>query len=334
MIESLTQEQIAKFPEYVDKWVSIGLSTARCDRKKAEAAAAMAYEAADLKMPNQVIWTDSPVQQMHAYVLVRFELGDNLHLLNDLPPNKKQESYEKLLEKLPEALLKSENKEFSIKEVREEAINGSIYGSQDAGWLSFYNYMRDELGLKEETEKLIGLTELAKDCGWWIPADEVCFMSEKPTLINRDEEGRLHSLTGPALQYADLFSLYCVHGVRLPEYVIANPELITVDKIENEDNLEIKRVMIDQYDNGNPGRYLMDSGAVLEQEDKYGKLYRKVIPGDEDMVMVKVVNSTAEPDGTFNEYFLSVPPECKTAHEAVAWTFEETAATYNPQIET
>lgn len=50
--------------------------------------------------------------------------------------------------------------------------------------------------------------------------------------------------------------------------------------------------------------------------------------------MVKVVNSTPEPDGSYKDYFLRVPPTITTAHEAVAWTFGKTAETYAPAIET
>ncbi len=44
--------------------------------------------------------------------------------------------------------------------------------------------------------------------------------------------------------------------------------------------------------------------------------------------MVKVVNSTPEPDGSFKDYFLRVPPTCQTALEAVAWTFDKTPEQY------
>ena len=50
--------------------------------------------------------------------------------------------------------------------------------------------------------------------------------------------------------------------------------------------------------------------------------------------MVKVVNSTPEPDGSFKDYFLRVPPDMQTAHQAVAWTFDKTVATYQPVLQT
>jgi hypothetical protein len=47
-----------------------------------------------------------------------------------------------------------------------------------------------------------------------------------------------------------------------------------------------------------------------------------------------VINSTPEPDGRFKRYWLRVPPDTKTAHEAVAWTFGVPAKDYSPTVET
>ncbi|WP_331386629.1 DUF6745 domain-containing protein [Saccharothrix sp. ST-888] len=58
------------------------------------------------------------------------------------------------------------------------------------------------------------------------------------------------------------------------------------------------------------------------------------VPDDEPVVMVEVVNSTAEPDGTFRTYWLRVPPGTRTARAGVAWTFGVNEADYHPQRET
>jgi hypothetical protein len=49
---------------------------------------------------------------------------------------------------------------------------------------------------------------------------------------------------------------------------------------------------------------------------------------------VKVINSTAEPDGTFKTYWLRVPSHINTAKDAVAWTFGLDSNEYKPIIET
>ena len=56
--------------------------------------------------------------------------------------------------------------------------------------------------------------------------------------------------------------------------------------------------------------------------------------GDEDVVMVEVVNSTPEPDGTSRTYWLRVPPRTRTAKEGVAWTFGLDGAAYAPVRQT
>jgi hypothetical protein len=50
--------------------------------------------------------------------------------------------------------------------------------------------------------------------------------------------------------------------------------------------------------------------------------------------MVEVLNSTPEPDGTRKTYFLRVPPNLRTAREAVAWTFGLAGSQYRPERET
>lgn len=50
--------------------------------------------------------------------------------------------------------------------------------------------------------------------------------------------------------------------------------------------------------------------------------------------MVEVVNGTEEPDGTFKNYHLRVPPNITTAHEAVAWTYGMKAEEYDLAVRT
>jgi len=58
------------------------------------------------------------------------------------------------------------------------------------------------------------------------------------------------------------------------------------------------------------------------------------VKGNEPIVLLEVVNSTREPDGSFKHYWLRVPPYMSTAHQASAWTFDIAPAKYAPLIET
>lgn len=55
---------------------------------------------------------------------------------------------------------------------------------------------------------------------------------------------------------------------------------------------------------------------------------------EEPVVMVEVVNSTREPDGSRRTYHLRVPSTMRTAREAVAWTFGLRSWQYAPIQET
>ena len=60
MINELTKEQINKFPEYVDYWFKIGLSTEPLDFEKAKKAAISCYKQADLAEPKYFYKFQSP----------------------------------------------------------------------------------------------------------------------------------------------------------------------------------------------------------------------------------------------------------------------------------
>lgn len=163
------------------------------------------------------------------------------------------------------------------------------------------------------------------------PFVEIVFVCKQPLKVQTNEEGRLHSIDGPAIPYADGFCIYSIDGVTVDEKTAVAPETLTVEEIEAEINLEVRRVMLERF---GIGRYLVESQADVLNEDDYGTLYRKRIAGDEPLVMVRVKNSTAEPDGSFREYFLRVPPFMRTAKEAVAWTFDFAEDQYQPEEET
>jgi hypothetical protein len=121
--------------------------------------------------------------------------------------------------------------------------------------------------------------------------------------------------------------------VRVPADVIENPASITVTRIANESNAEIRRVMTQIY---GYERWLKDSGAEIVHTlpENYfikglqgAKLLRKQRDGDTDVVMIQVNNSTPEPDGSIKVYTLRVQPDAynglasNDCHAAMASTW-------------
>lgn len=118
--------------------------------------------------------------------------------------------------------------------------------------------------------------------------------------------------------------LLCLHRRGRQDIVQRN---ISLDLIDHEENIEIRRALMRAY---GESKYLTDSGTKVYHQDEFGTLYRKEIPDDEPICLVKVQNKTAEADGSFKEYFLRVPPTVQTAKEAVAWTFRMKQSVYAP----
>ncbi len=189
----------------------------------------------------------------------------------------------------------------------------------------------DEKAFDNYSNEIDAWNHLAENVLAAICFEHVMFVCEKPLQFNIDDAGRFHGAEGPCLEFNDEFMEFAWHGVIVDEWIITNPDSITIDHIDKCPNAETRRVLIEKY---GQFRYLQDTGAEEVQSDSFGTLYKKEIPGDEDLVMVKVVNSSPEPDGTFKDYFLRVPPDMQTAQQAIAWTFGFDEEEYQPLIET
>jgi hypothetical protein len=160
-------------------------------------------------------------------------------------------------------------------------------------WIAKYRCALRVAGL-ESSPRLEAFADAVASLGmWWVQRGAV-ILTDQPTTIARDDHGRLHSETGPALAWADGHSLHAIHGVRVPREVVEAPETITVDQVRDERNQEVRRVMLDRYGHQ---RYLRDAGAERVHTDDAGTLWRCPLPGDEPLVMVEVTNATPDPEG-------------------------------------
>ncbi len=208
--------------------------------------------------------------------------------------------------------------------VLRRATLGAVLGQHDAPWLGLFA----QLG---RLDGLHGLARVAAEAGWWWPYENLVIVTQRPTELHREESGRLHRGDGPALAYPGGFELHAWRGMPVPADFIASLGTLSPQRIGQERNAELRRVMLEAY---GFDRYLADTGATPVDRDVTGVLWRIDLPGDEPVVMVEVVNATPEPDGTRRTYWLRVPPRTRTAKEGVAWTFGLGPADYHPAVQT
>ena len=74
---------------------------------------------------------------------------------------------------------------------------------------------------------------------------------------------------------------------------------------------------------------------IIDSCEKTGMvLFRLKYVFVEPLMYLKVINSTQEPDGSYKNYYLCVPPDMKNCKQAVAWTFRMEESQYEPTQET
>ena len=395
-IESLTAEQEARFPEFVDQWIEIALSTEPTDRRRAEAGIRDMYARAGLAPPRQIVWCGSPLSlgltraiadrksgervepkvsdvMSHAvWASVRASVRDSgdidagycfkthfdniwggLHTC--LGGWVSESVWRTVNDNVADIVWANIADGVSISEsIRGAVANGlwrpiqfnwhdsfdaQVDAQHAAGLLAQYHYFHDVLGLTAQSEKLSGHWELAQSAGPVLPYQNICWVSEQRLILELDDDWMLHSLEGPACAYPDGFAIHAVHGVRVPGFVVRRPDEITVQTIDDEENAEVRRVMIDRYRLGEEvhgaAAYMRDGGGGrLDHDEKFGTLWARYLPDDEPIIMLEVVNATPERDGTLKHYWLRVPPNISTAREAAAWTFGRAPEDYAPDIET
>lgn len=148
-----------------------------------------------------------------------------------------------------------------------------------------------------------------------------------PTTVALDPEGRPHAEDGPALAWADGTQVFAWHGQLVPPALVKEGAPAVRSRIERERDPLHRSILIERY---GLGRYLTEAGAAEIHSDDCGRLYRLRQSGDEAIAAVRVVNHSPEPDGSFREFWLRVPPTVTTAREAVAWTFGLAETDYTP----
>lgn len=333
MITSLTDEQVSKFGYYVKKWTDVGLSTDECNMDECRKFAAIAYQRGGLEAPKFCVGPfNNPIECVYAEKIAPT-------LIN-----------EKMTEKEANDVLLSAVESFfkgiinSTASFEDFSIVNQIYGSMDASWLSFYDYFMRECGI-EDCKQLDGLMGLSSVTGWWTPLKDIAFFQHRPLAIHFDANKRIHNPNGPAIEFrgSAYCNVYAWHGLKVTKKIIDRN--FTVTDIDAEKNAEVRRAMIEIY---GQATYITDSNAKLVASDDWGTLYRKELEGDEPLLMVKVVNCTQEPDGSFKDYFIRVDPkayggkaaEVPLAAVASTWRKKDGSMVfadyneYDPMIET
>ncbi len=343
MITELTPEQEAQLEVYAHKWRDIALSTEPANRPEAEKGVRMAYESAGFMPPEKIIWYESPMQmltfsfpELEQDISESFNLPQRVMEINaeiyrygehDALPFLRKVAFE-LCEQVwnTNRLTYSALEQYLVELTPLNISRLQQFQTLQHKIITFLDYLNDQC--KFEIIQANACLRVAQNLKCFAMYPNTCLAIENQNILNLDDEDRAHCEDGLAIGYPDGWGVYAWHGVRVPEGVIMRPHDITPNKILDEDNAEVARVMLERYGQDN---FIRDGGFKQVQSDDYGDLYRiEFHNGDEPIVAVKVNDASTD-----REYFLYVPSHIQSAHEGVAWTFGyDNVTDYNPDKET
>jgi hypothetical protein len=249
MITQLTPEQEALIPVYREKWRAIALSTERIDRRNIAQALRSAYYATYLEEPDVII-CDSPYSALGT-VLLRYRL--NLYTCVEkigeigfsLQRRLARQPEDELSEQLHWELVYSLQKQLHIPQycyltgaiLRQSWLllgeQGEIQLESGEQWnplnfnylepyskvnyAAFLDFCSSVLKCHFEPVKGRALQSIVKYCGWILPFEGLAIVSDRPTKLAFDDQGRLHADKESAIEFADGFCVYAQHGELITE---------------------------------------------------------------------------------------------------------------------
>jgi hypothetical protein len=357
-IQNLTDDQLALLTQKRDEWIRVGLAAVPADRPAAEAAACDAYRAAGLPAPELFIWLDNPLQGAIAQGVMRaWVSGDQVwdqvwdqvadQVAARVRAQVRAQARDQVGDQVGDqvwdqvwAQVRAQVADQVWDQVRAQVADqvaaqvwdqvedqvgkwssGCCWGNHDY-WLSFYDTF-DALGITG-AEAIRGLVGVSKNAGWWWPLKGAVILTERPTALTLDNQGRLHAENGAALTYPGGFNLYMWHGTRVPADLIETGW--SVEQIMAEPNTEVRRCAIEKM---GWDQFISASGFTLADEcddpGNPGQVLRLYdIPRNLLDFPVRVLvctNATVERGGTRHTFGLTVPTDCGTAMQAAAWSF-------------
>ena len=154
--------------------------------------------------------------------------------------------------------------------------------------------------------------QLFEECGWIFPFENICLVCDRPLHLRFDSANELHAEGEPAIAFADGYSLYFHHGVKLPEkYGKVHPDLWQAEWLLSESNAELRRVLIER----------------IGYDRIYQQLQAVELDSWQEYTLLKIDNADVEPiyllkmtcPSTGHIHALRVPPDMPSAKEAIRW---------------
>ncbi len=207
-----------------------------------------------------------------------------------------------------------------------DAVNMPYLGGQfwvGGWWLggarpAFVSFFTDVCGLALSDSHIAAANAYRATCEsacWWLPYKDFVLVSERPTKILRDEQGRLHSETGNAIEWPDGWGFASWHGTRIPVEWITQRDQLIPEVALTWPNIEQRRAAAEIIGWAKVLATLPHTVIDEDPDPQIGTLISVDLPDAPGARFVLVRCATGR------DFALAVPLTVKTALEANAWTF-------------
>ncbi|MBK9080476.1 MAG: hypothetical protein IPL91_15905 [Hyphomicrobium sp.] len=271
--ENLTDEQKAKLFALLLFWSNEATSTARADRFVAEACIDAIYALKGLAAPKKR-WVSSPlsalvgagadINRSIAFDLERvlavstleivlsrgIDIGEllashsmRLFLPAGFATGEEEERYMRMRRRPPSWQIRRIN---ALIDNRTDAV-ADIYGwSRNLdeiflrGALDPFEVFKAEVLISildiTDAYPLVAYPMLARSAGYVLPLEDRVWLSERPTVLQRERRGLLHASDGPALDWGGTMPFYIWHGEEVTRKSVGPAEEIYIWDFGNERN--------------------------------------------------------------------------------------------------
>ena len=268
-IKQLTKAQEKMMPKWAEKWIKIGLKTGKTDWKTFEINIKKAYKKANLEFPkNPIIHVQSPLVGALAS-----SLADNI--IN----NGKGESFSAIGSAIDSAIdsaIRSAIRSAigsavgsAIGSAIDSAVRSAIDSAIDSAKLQWHYWFGGQFWVgygyygwygpssvsfltkvcklklsKDIQERADIYQKLLQSVNYFWTNKHFVMVCARPTKINRDEQGRLHSLTEKSIIYPDGWGLYHIHGVKFTEEQFEKQKTASVAEILSWEDIDQRSVLL------------------------------------------------------------------------------------------
>ena len=336
-LEKLTDKQIEEFPSFVKKWVAIGLSTEPADFDRATKAALEAYKLCNLKKPMVVLRMSSPFAATVGGALA-WNMLKNIPLAQ-VRAQVRAQVWDQVGDQVWDQVGAQVRAQVGA-QVRAQVwaqvgasinagINNDGLSSLWCSFAAFATFFRDVCNIELSNAFYIN-DALVSSVGWSWWHQNVLALSDRPELIKRDAQNRLHCENGPSIKYRDGWSLYNWHGVSIPKQWVENKSSLDAKTALTWSNVEQRRAACEIVGWANILKEL-NAKTIDTDDEEVGTLLEVDLPDSGKERFLVVTCGTGR-----KGIALPVPREMETALAANLWSYgiDTVDTKYLPEVRT